>query len=166
MLLRAVCTALAETELPALELKVKNGDGDAWKIQQRLLAKLEKQMEDYRAQEERQYELLETNPNYPPEVFERRNKQLREKMDECQAAIRTAKASMPKSVDFSEKVTTLKEAIAVLRDPEAPVVEQNKILRAVIERIEFSSVPPETEKHTQMRGEKNSPFELLITLRL
>lgn len=166
VLLRAVCTALAETELPALELKVKNGDGDAWKIQQRILAKLEKQMEDYRAQEERQYELLETNPNYPPEVFERRNKQLREKMEECQAAIRTAKASMPKSVDFSEKVATLKEAMAVLRDPEAPVVEQNKILRAVIERIEFSSVPPEIEKHTQMRGEKNSPFELSITLRL
>ena len=41
-------------------MRLKNNDGDAAKIQKRLLVKLEKQMEEYRDQEEKQYELLET----------------------------------------------------------------------------------------------------------
>lgn len=166
VLLDAVITALECAELPALELKVKNGDGDAWKIQQRLLVKLEKQMEEYRDQEERQYDLLETNPNYPQEVFERRNKQLRQKMEECQAAIYKAKSSMPKSIDYAEKVTTLKAAIDLLRDPTATPMEQNKVLKAIVDRVDFSSVPSDKENRKRLRGGEVSPFEVRVTLRL
>ena len=165
-LLDAIITALEVSELPALELKVKNGDGDARKIQQRLLVKLERQMEDYRAQEERQYDLLETNPNYPQDVFERRNKQLRAKMEECQAAIYKAKSVLPESVDYEERVTTLKAAIAALRDPDATPGEQNKIIKAIVDRIEFSSVPSDRENRKRLRGGEASPFEIRITLRL
>lgn len=165
-LLDAVITSLEEAELPALELKVKNGDGDARKIQQRLLVRLEKQMEEYRAQEERQYDLLETNPNYPQDVFERRNKQLRAKMEECQAAIYKAKSVLPDSVDYEERVTTLKAAIAALRDPEATPDQQNKIIKAIVDRIEFTSVPSDRENRKRLRGGEVSPFELRITLRL
>lgn len=166
VLLDAVVAALEHAELPALELKIKNGAGDAAKMQRAILEKLEKQMEDYRAQEERQYELLETNPNYPPEVFERRNKQLREKMEACQEAIAAAKASMPKAVDYAEKVTTLKAAISALRDPVATPMEQNKILRAIVERIEFSSIPSDIKNRVRLRGDQASPFEIRVTLRL
>jgi hypothetical protein len=165
-LLDAVSVALEEAELPALELKVKNGDGDARKIQQRLLVRLEKQMEEYRAQEERQYDLLETNPNYPQDVFERRNKQLRTKMEECQAAIYKARSSLPDSVDYEERVTTLKAAIAALRDPEATPDEQNKIIKAIVDRIEFTSVPSDRENRKRLRGGEVSPFEIRIMLRL
>jgi hypothetical protein len=161
----AVLLALEAAELPALELKVKNGDGDAHKIQQRLLVKLEKQMEEYRAQEERQYDLLETNPNYPQDVFDRRNKALREKMEECQAAIYKAKSALPQSVDYAERVVALKAAIDILRDDSATAAEKNKVLKAIVERIEFTgsrSIGP---------GEKGykkgvNPFTLQVTLRL
>lgn len=166
LVLDAVIAGLEESELPALELKVKNGDGDAWKIQQRLLVKLEKQMEEYRAQEERQYDLLETNPNYPQDVFDRRNKALRVKMDECQAAIYKAKSVLPDSVDYAERVMTLKQAIAILRDDAATPNEQNKILKSIVERIEFSSVPSDRENRKRLRGGEFSPFEIDITLRL
>ena len=52
----AVLFALENSELPALELRLKNGDGNAHEIQRKLLAKLEKQMEEYRAQEDRQFD--------------------------------------------------------------------------------------------------------------
>lgn len=164
--LDAVIVALEEAELPALELKVKNGDGDARKIQQRLLAKLEKQMEEYRAQEERQYDLLETNPNYPQDVFERRNKALREKMDDCQAAIYKAKSALPQSVDFAERVVALKNAIAILKDKTATPEEQHRIIKAIVERIEFSGVPSASETNKRYPNDQESPFELSITLRL
>ena len=165
-LLDAVIVSLEEAELPALELKVKNGDGDARKIQQRLLAKLEKQMEEYRAQEDRQYDLLETNPNYPQDVFERRNKALRAKMDECQAAIYKAKSALPQSVDYAERIVALKAAIDILRDDTATADAKNKVVKAIVERIEFSSVPSDRENRKRLRGDEISPFEIRISLRL
>lgn len=164
--LDALVVALEEAELPALELKVKNGDGDAHKIQQRLLAKLEKQMEEYRAQEERQYDLLETNPNYPQEVFERRNKALREKMDECQAAIYKAKSALPESVDYAERVISLKQAIDALRDPDLTPNEQNKILKAIVSRIEYSGPPSDRDNKKRQTKNGVDPFNLKVSLRL
>ncbi len=162
----AVLASLEEAELPALELKVKNGDGDARKIQQRMLAKLEKQMEEYRAQEEKQFELLETNPKYTQEVFDRRNSALRAKMDDCQAAIYKAKSALPQSVDYAERVMALKNAIAILKDDTATPAEQNRIVKAIVERIVYSSVPSDSENRKRMAKGVVSPFELRITLRL
>lgn len=162
----ALLAALEESELPALEMKVKSGDGDARRIQQRLLVKLEKQMEDYRAQEEKQFDLLETNPNYTQEIFNRRNAALRAKMDECQAAIYKAKSVLPESVDYAERVTALKNAIAILKDPDATPAEQNRIVKAIVSRIEYSSVPSDQENRKRLRDGSTSPFELRITLRL
>ena len=163
--LDALIVALEEAELPALELKVKNGDGDARKIQQRLLVKLEKQMEEYRDQEENQHELLETKV-YSQDVFDRRNAKLREKIEECQAAIYKAKSALPQSVDYAERVMALKNAIAILKDETATPEEQHRILKAVVERIEFSGVPSDSTNRTRCPNDQESPFELGITLRL
>lgn len=166
VLMDTLVAALEEVELPALELKIKNGDGDARRIQQALLVKLEKQMDEYRAQEERQYDLLETNPDYPPEVFARRNKKLREQMEECQEAIYKAKSALPQSVDYAERVMALKDAIAILRDPEATPAEQNRIAKAIIDRIEFTGVPSDpSNRSRQRRNGDADPFELRVTLR-
>ena len=162
----AILVALEEAKLPVLELKVQNGDGDARKIQQRLLAKLEDQMAQYRAQEERQYELVETNPDYPQEVFARRNRELRAKMDETQAAIYKAKTALPQSVDYAERVAALKNAIAILKDADATPAEQNRVLKAIVQRIEYSSVPSDRENRVRLRDGGVSPFEIRIMLRL
>ena len=78
----AVYRNLKDVQLPQLQEKVTNGDGDARKIQQRLISKLEKQMSEYREQEDEQYELLERK-KYTQELFDRRNGALRQKMEEC-----------------------------------------------------------------------------------
>lgn len=160
----AILAALEHAELPALELKVKNGDGNARKIQQRRLAALEKQMEEYRAQEERQYDLLETNPNYPQEVFDRRNKALRAKMDECQAAIYQTKNALPQSIDYAERVVALKAAIKLLTDESATPEEQNRALKAIVQKIVFTGSPSYgTDKK---RGIGVNDFTVEVVLRL
>ena len=162
----AVLYALENSELPALELRLKNGDGNAHEIQRKLLAKLEKQMEDYRAQEDRQFELLETNPNYSQEVFNRRNAELREKMEECKAAIYKAKSSLPESVDYAERVEVMKKAIDILKDDNATPAEKNKVLKAIVERIEFSGLPSDPINRVRQTRTGIDPFNLDITLRL
>lgn len=160
-LLAALAYALEHSELPALKLRVKNGDGDARKIQERLIAKLEKQMADYQDQEDTQYELLETK-QYTQAVFDRRNAKLRAKMDECHAAIKKAKASLPKSVDLQERVVVLEDAIAILKDPDATPEEQHKVIKTIIERVEYTGAPSGVGK--TKRAE--TPFTLEIFLRL
>ncbi len=164
-LIDAVVVSLEEAELPALEIKVQNGDGDARKIQQRLLVKLEAQMEEYRAQEETQYELLETK-KYSQDLFDRRNAALREKMDECQAAIYKAKSALPQSVDYAERVMALRAAIDILRDDAATPGEQNKVLKAIVERVEYTSVPSDRENRRRVVKGAVTPFTLRISLRL
>jgi hypothetical protein len=135
--IKEVLFALEYSELPNLQLKVKNGDGDSAKIQQRLLEKLEKQMQEYREQEENQYELLETK-KYTQELFDRRNAALREKMELCQKQIYDAKQKIPKSLNYAEQVATLQSAITALKDPDMKPAHQNRILKSIVERIDFT----------------------------
>ena len=161
----AILVALEESELPELQLRLKNNDGDAAKIQKRLLQKLEKQMEDYRAQEDKQYELLETG-KYSQDLFDRRNAALRAKMEDCQAQIYTAKKSMPSSVDYAERIAKLQDAIAILKDPEATPTEQNKVLKAIVERIDFTGSPSDGQNKKRQTRSGVDPFSIAVTLRL
>lgn len=161
VVLSALRIALEEAELPALRSKVENDEGNARKIQERIIAKLQKQMSEYRDQEEHQYELLETR-KYTQELFDRRNAQLREKMEECEKQLYLARSAMPKSVNYAERVVALEAAIAALHDPEASVDEVNKVLKAIIERIEFTGSPSQGKYGP--RG--SDDFKLEVFLRL
>ena len=137
-LVDAVKTALLTEHLPELEAKLKNGDGDAIAIQQQIINRLEKQMAELKKQEAKQYDLLETGI-YTNEVFLERNTALRDKMTSCFTQLAEAKQNLPKSVDYAKKVITLKEAVAALDDDTATVEQKNRLLKAVIKKIEYTS---------------------------
>ena len=161
----AILIALEESELPELQMRLKNNDGDAAKIQKRLLQKLEKQMAEYRDQEEKQYELLETG-KYSQDLFDRRNAALRAKMEDCQAQIYKAKQAMPESVDYAERIVKLQDAIALLKDPEATPKEKNKALKAIVSRIDFTGSPSDGQNKKRQNKTGVDPFSIAVTLRL
>lgn len=133
----AIITALEQAELPNLEARLKNDDGNSFKIKKSLLANLEKELEEYKAQEEKQYEFLETG-RYTEEIFDKRNAILREKIEACQSKIRETQLSMPKQIDYQEKILTLKEAIEALKSNASPA-EKNKLLKRIVERIDLET---------------------------
>ena len=161
----AVLYSLENVQLPDLEDRVRNDDGNALKIQRKLIEKLEKEMQDLRDREDEQYDLLEARV-YDRPTFERRNAKLREKIEEVQTALYKAKSTLPESVDFAERIVTLKTAIAAMKDQSLTPAEQNRLLRAIVERIEYTGV--EAIDHTRRKGLKRIPnnFTLEITLRL
>lgn len=161
----AVLYTLEHVQLPELETKVENDDGNAVKIQRRLIEKLEKEMHDLRDREDEQYDLLEARI-YDRPTFERRNAKLREKMEEVQSALYKAKSTLPENVDFAERVVTLKTAIAAMKDRTMEPAEQNRLLKAIVERIDYTGV--EAIDHTRRKGLKRNDnnFTLGITLRL
>ena len=127
----AVIKALEQAELPALEAKLKNGDGNAYNIKKSLLANLEKELEEFKAQEEKQYEFLETG-RYTEEVFDKRHAILLEKIETCKKTITETKLSMPKQIDYKEKILLLSDAIQALKSDISPA-EKNKFLKAIID---------------------------------
>ncbi len=163
----AIIFTLENAELPALEAKVKNGDGHAAQIQQRVVQKLEAQMEDYLAQEDKQYEFLETG-RYTQDLFDKRHAALRAKIEECQSNLYKARATMPKNVDYSERVIALKDAIAALKDPTVKPAEKNRLLRVIVERIEFEGSPPCSVNGKRIKGYKkgHNPFSIKVFLKI
>lgn len=152
----AVITALEESELPMLKARLRNGEGNSVAIQKKLLERLEKQMEELKQQEEKQYDLLETGV-YTQDRFEQRNAALRKKIEECQEKIYETKATMPKQVDYAERVVSMEKAIAALKDPKVSPEVTNRLLKAVVTRIEFS---------TGETGHNYTEIKLKVNLRL
>ena len=138
--IEAVITSLEQAELPKLKAKLDNDQGNAATIQQKILEGLIKQMEEYKQQEENQYELLETK-KYTPELFERRNTALREKMKQCEIQIAETRNTMPEPVDYAERILALEDAIRALRDDTMSCEDQNRILKKIVDKIEITTFP-------------------------
>lgn len=155
----AFIVAIEQAELPALQLKVQNDDGNAVKIQQRIIAKLQTQLTEFEEQEETLYEFLEKKV-YTPEVFARRHSALVSKIENCREELEKAKRAMPKSIDYEERVASLENAIELYKDPNASATEKNNVLKSVIDRIEY---------HGTLLGEAKrgqNAFTLQVFLRL
>jgi hypothetical protein len=152
----AVITALEEAELPNLKAKFITNQGDAAAIQQKILDGLMKQMAEYREQEENQYELLETK-KYTPELFEKRNTALREKMKQCEIQIEETRRTMPKPVDYAERIMAMEDAIKAMKDDTITCEEQNKTLKRIVEKIKINTFP---------LPKRNTGCTLDITLRI
>ena len=135
---KAIIVALEYAELPNLEAKLNNNEGASTKIQQNIMISIQKQMTELKAQEEKQYDLLEKGI-YSEEVFDRRNAALKEKMESLKKQLQEAKNNIPKEVDYGEKVMTLKKAIEGLKDDSVSPAEKNKLLKAIVKRIEYSN---------------------------
>ena len=156
-LVSAVKSSLQSEHLPELEAKLKSGDGESIVLQQQLVTKLEKQMADFKTQELKQYDLLETGI-YTNALFVERNTVLKEKMALCSSQLAEAKKNLPKAIDYAEKIIALKDALATLDDKNATIEQKNRLLKAIIKEMVYTSDPNQPKK--------TNDFSLSITLNL
>ena len=136
----AVITTLEQVELPDLRAKLDGNQGSSRAIQQKLLDGLQKQLAEYKIQEENQYELLETK-KYTLELFEKRNAALREKMKQCERQIMETQRNMPEEVDYAERIVAMEDAIEALRDESRSIEDKNVCLKRIIDKIEITTFP-------------------------
>lgn len=133
-----VLYALEHVELPQLRAKLENSSAAPDVNKKRLIAKLERQEADYRHQEDILFERLETG-RCSLEEFDLRSAELGEKMKKCRAEMRLALVSTPKRTNYEERIASLEKAIEALKNPEVANVTKNTLLRAIVDRIEYSS---------------------------
>ena len=119
-----------------MESQVRRNNGDARKIRRNLLDQAHKQLDELNAQEQKQYEFLEKGI-YTEEVFEQRHNALKEKKLALMNTIQETMENIPEQVDYREKVIMLKNAIKELEKPNATAEKKNKLLKSVVDRIDY-----------------------------
>lgn len=162
-LLDAVSTALIESKLPELKVKVNNDDGNATRIQEKLVDKLTKELAALHKKDDKQHDLLEDG-TYTRELFDRRNGALKKQIEECQTRLHEAKKNLPKAIDYGKKVVALESAISALNDKSAPIEDVNKVLRAILDKITYTG--GKVQPNRNRPKERDNAFKLEIFLRL
>lgn len=127
------------------------------------IARLEHRLEELQKAELQQWE-EKIKHGMPEHVFKALNSRTLEDIDGVSQALEEAKNSCPEPLDIKEKLVTFKAAVDALRSPDASVKEKNRLLRACIERIEFSRERVGIKGHPK-KGEA-APFHLEVTLKL
>ncbi len=142
------------------EERVDSGVDNSAELHQQTLARLEKKLTELHELEAKQWD-EKIKGGMPDHVFQKLNSQTVADIEDITQAICDAKNTAPVHVDLHEKLVTFRSALALLDDPDAPVKEQNVLLRECIERIVYSRprVDPGKKRNTH-------PFKLEFTLRV
>jgi hypothetical protein len=146
--------AILEQCIQDFEVRITNDTGDSAKLHAQLIKNLELKMKDLQARELAQWE-KQSDPDpaqrMPAEIFKQLNEKLLKEKDEIQQALCKAYESMPEPVDYEEKRKKFSEALAALRNPDVDAQTKNRLLKACIERIEYSREKPQRIKSQQVR---------------
>lgn len=151
------------------EIRLKNDDGDSLKLHLKLIASLEKKLEELNKLEISQWEKysLEAMPKH---VFDALNEKVLREKEEIQEALCTAKDSVPDPVDYEEKIARFSDALEAIKDPEVPAILKNRLLKECIDKIIYKREKPERAKGKGAKTKGaywNSPkIELDIHLRI
>lgn len=152
---------LAET-IADFEVKVEAGVDTSMEISRKMVERLEKRLKELEALELSQWEKY-TLDAMPKHIFEQLNQKVLVEKAEVQEALCTAKDAIPEPVDLKEKLSTFRELLDLMNDPEAPVKEVNMLLKTCIERIDYKR--PTLHTNHKQWGTAN-PIELDIKLRV
>ena len=140
------------------EVRIKNGQGDAMKLHEKLLKSLEKKMQDLEAKELAQWE-AQANPDpsqrMPAEIFKKLNEKLLKEKDEVKEAMCNARKSMPQPQDYEEKLRRFHEALDALNNPNKSIEDKNRHLKDCIERIVYHREKPERIKNPEKKTYRN-----------
>lgn len=126
-----------EQTIEDFEVRIASGEDDRVSRHQETIAHLERRLETLRALEVKQWD-EKMKHGMPDHVFERLNGPTVAEIEEVQHALYEARNSAPAVVDLGEQVVNFKAALDALNDPVAPAEHKNRLLKACIERIEYS----------------------------
>jgi DNA invertase Pin-like site-specific DNA recombinase len=149
-------------ELAEFEVRAEGGKDNSLELHRKKIEHLEKRLEDLHETEAKQWAEKMKN-GMPEHVFKRLNKETVEEIAEVQQTLYEARENMPEAVDMEEIIVTLKSTLDALQDPDAPVKEQNRLLKACFARIDFyrEQAPRQGGRHLK----DARPLTLEFTLR-
>ena len=157
-----VAKVLSES-IADFEVRIESGTDDSAEVHNRMIERMEKRLEELKKLEVQQWKEKMKN-GMPEHVFKALNGPTVAEIEELEHALCEARDAVPEVIDLGERVVTFRAALEALRDPDAPVKEKNRLLKACIERITY-----DRKKYTEVgtpKGMTETPIHLDITLRV
>lgn len=164
-----VCSALEDC-IADFEVMVKNKQDDSSKLHKNLIDNLEKKLKDLEITEKLQWEAKhhpDPDERMPSEIFKELNSKLLIEKEEIKKALCKAYESMPKPVDYKDRILKFTDALEALRDPEVSAKTKNQYLKNIIERIDYERPPTVRLSKTKTKGlvYKTEPYKIRIELK-
>ncbi len=152
-MMERICAVLAQC-IEDFEIRLKNDEGDSVKLHARLIRNLEKKLQELQARELVQWE-QQSDPDpskrMPQEIFQKLNEKLLREKEEVQQALCKARESMPDPVDYAERAAKFRDALEALQNPDLDAQTKNRLLKACIDRVDYSREKPQRIKSTAKR---------------
>ena len=152
-----------EKKITEFEIEVQNDNNTAIVLHEKLIANLEKKLDEIQAKELAQWE-AQSDPDpskrMPHHIFQMLNEKLLKERADTEKALEEAHKSMPTKMDYEQKLVTFKNALEALTDDSKSAILKNKLLKQCIKRINYNRVPAK-----RINGEwENTPIELSVEL--
>ena len=161
------------------ESRLNSDTGNSTKLHEQMVRNLEAKLKALEAKELAQWE-AQSSPDpeerMPAAIFKQLNAKLLQEKEEVNHALCELFENTPEPVDYTERLTTFREALEVLRDPDVGAEAKNNLLKQCIDVIEYKRERPERVKRAP--GEKrgatltvggkwtNPPIELDVKLKI
>ena len=167
--LEYVCATLEDC-IADFEVMVETKQDDSSKLHKNLIDNLEKKLKDLEVTEKLQWEAKhhpDPDERMPSEIFKELNSKLLIEKEEIKKALCKAYESMPKPVDYTDRILKFTDALEALRDPEVPAKVKNQYLKSIIERIDYERPPTIRLSKTKTKGlvYKTEPYKIRIELK-
>jgi len=164
-----ICDVLRDC-IADFEIRVDNKQDDSIKLHKNLISNLEKKLKDLEIKELAQWE-AQSNPNLdermPTHIFKQLNEKLLKEKEEINTALCKAYESIPKTIDYNDKIIKFTDALEALEDPDISAKNKNQYLRDIIERIDYERPQITILKNTKKKGIhfNMEPYKIKITLK-
>lgn len=146
---RTCCTASSKMEdvipevvkylqyrIANFEIEIKKGKDDSAETHRKLIARTEKRLAELRELEIKQWD-EKIKGDIPAHIFERINKQTTKEIEDTEKSLNKLRETAPEPEDLEAKVKTFYDALEALKNPDVPARQQNKLLKACLERIDY-----------------------------
>ena len=153
-----VIKALQEA-IDDFNLRIDNDTSTSYEMHEQLVASLEKKMQRLEAMEIAQWEKY-TTEGMPKHIFDTLNEKVIREKAEVEHALCVAKDAIPEQVDYAKKAAMFSDALACLKDPNAPVLQKNLLLKNCIEKIIY------TRKREELPEGRVKPMLLPVELEI
>ncbi len=141
-----VVAEILGNKIAEFEIEATKGDDGSTKMQEKLIANLEKKLNDISSRELSLWE-SQIDPDVasrmPPHIFQALTDKLVKEREETELALEKSRATLTAPIDYQKKIVTLQKALDALLDDKVSVAEKNHLLKACISRITYHRDIPE-----------------------
>ena len=120
------------------EIEAKQGNEDAVKVQEMLIATLERKLADVQSKTLELWKAqMKPETKVPTYVVNALSEEYEQEREETEKALAKARSEMDKPIDYEKHIVTFQKALDALLDDEVSVAEKNMWLKACIKRITY-----------------------------